>query len=227
MNNTLKRDMACIQELVGNSFTQTGGLVALADGGQMSPEKLQRRLEKTTEEFERATLELRRLCEQYAPGVGGYGAKPVVPPRSLIGHVDMLDHRWLHIQLNTLLPHCRYQAPTWLSDTIRRLLDDYERQGNTLPFLQQAFLIIDEHSSVDGRHVYDQDNKGWKAVSNAIKGRLIPDDDQYTLGVVLLSKRSEENICHISLVPRADAAEFLSLHSGEYAVSDFYGGEWS
>ncbi len=47
-------------------------------------------------------------------------------------------------------------------------------------------LIIDEHTAMEGRHIFDQDNKGWKAVSNAIKGRLIPDDDQHTLAVALL-----------------------------------------
>jgi len=36
-------------------------------------------------------------------------------------------------------------------------------------------LIIDEHCGIDGRYIFDQDNKGYKAVSNAIKGRLIPD----------------------------------------------------
>ena len=40
--NELKRDMARIQTLVGDAFNQTGGLVALSDGGQMAPEKLQR-----------------------------------------------------------------------------------------------------------------------------------------------------------------------------------------
>ena len=33
----------------------------------MSPEKLQQTLEQTMENFERSTLELRRLCEQYSP----------------------------------------------------------------------------------------------------------------------------------------------------------------
>jgi hypothetical protein len=223
--NRLKQDMARIQELIGNAFTQTGGLIALADGGQMSSEKLQRRLEKTADEFERSTLELRCLCERYSPGVGGYGAKPALSPQTPTGHVDMLNGRWLHIQLNTLLPHCRYRPPTWLSDTIRRLLDEYECGKGQLPYLNRALLVIDEHSDVSGRHVFDQDNKGWKAVSNAIKGKLIPDDDQYTLGVVLLSEQSKENICHISLLPQEDATEFFSLRSEHCHVRDFYGGE--
>ena len=38
-------------------------------------------------------------------------------------------------------------------------------------FFERAMLMIDEHTAMEGRHIFDQDNKGWKAVSNAIKGR--------------------------------------------------------
>ena len=37
--NDMKRDLIRIQELVGMAFSETGSLVALADGGQMSPNK--------------------------------------------------------------------------------------------------------------------------------------------------------------------------------------------
>ena len=40
--NDMKRDLIRIQELVGMAFSETGSLVALADGGQMSPNKLQK-----------------------------------------------------------------------------------------------------------------------------------------------------------------------------------------
>lgn len=219
----LKQDMTRIQELVGNSFAETGKLVALADGGRMNPERLQRTLEKTAGEFESAVLELRRLCEQYSPGSGGYGKRAQLPREEISGSVEKLGYTWLHIRLNTLLPHCRFQSPVWLTDTVRRLLDDYEAHGTELPHYQRAMLVIDEHSSIAGRHVYDQDNKGWKAISNAIKGRLIPDDDQYTLAVCLLSTQSTENVCHITLLDMADAADFLSLHSGDYALGNIYG----
>ena len=176
MSEGMKRDMARLQELIGDAFTKTGSLVALTDGGVMSPEKLQKTLEQTADQFEMATLELRRLCEQAAPGAGGYAKRPVLNPVRVTGSVETfgLDSGWLHIKLNTLLPHCRYQTPGWLTDTIRRLLDDYEAAGNTLPRFERALLVIDEHSDVSGRHIFDSDNKGWKAVSNAIKGRLIP-----------------------------------------------------
>lgn len=221
--NDFKQDMAQIQTLVGNAFTSTGGLVAMADGGAASNVKLQMKLEETMGHFEQATLELRTLCERNCPGTGGYGKKPLIPARQVTGLVEIIGYSWLHICLNTLLPHCRYQSPAWLSDTVRRLLDDYEAGGNPLPFYgKRALMIIDEHSNIDGRKIYDQDNKGWKAVSNVLKGRIIPDDDQYSLGVSLLSTRSEENSCHIILMDMADAGDYFALSAGDYAFGSIY-----
>ena len=171
------------------------------------------------ESFEKATLELRLLCERNCPGAGDLGRKPLAPKREVTGYVEKLGYSWLRIQINTLLPHCRYQTPAWLTDTIRRLLDDYESGGSVLPYYEQALLVIDEHADIADRRVFDQDNKGWKAVSNALKGRLIPDDDQYTLNVALLSTRSEETSCHITILDMADASDFFSLRSGEYAFN--------
>ena len=222
--NGLKQDMARIQELIGTAFAQTGYLVALSDGGMMSPEKLQQTLEQTMEHFERSALELRRLCEQYSPGVGGYGNRARAPAMEIAGHVEILCEDWLHICLNTLLPHCRFQSPNWLTDTIRRLLDHYEAQGKPLPRYKRALLVIDEHSSIGGRHVFDQDNKGWKAVSNALKGRVIEDDDQYTLNVALVSKMSKETACHITLLEQRDAADFFSRRSGDHGFGCLYDG---
>ena len=225
--SNLKQDVARIQELTAGAFQQTGGLTVLSNIEQPDAEKLQQMLEQTTAQFERATLELRRLCEKHSPGAGGYGSRPTAPRMEVDGYVEQFGYGWLHIQLNTLLPHCRYQTPEWLSDTIRRLLDEYESGGSVLPHFHAAMLVIDEHCGIDGRHIFDQDNKGYKAVSNAIKGRLIPDDDQYTLSLAMLSQKSELNICHITLLEQADAADFFALHSGDYARNDFYGGAWS
>ena len=176
------------------------------------------------EHFERSALELRRLCEQYSPGVGGYGNRARAPAMEIAGHVEILCEDWLHICLNPLLPHCRFQSPNWLTDTIRRLLDHYEAQGKPLPRYKRALLVIDEHSSIGGRHVFDQDNKGWKAVSNALKGRVIEDDDQYTLNVALVSTMSKETACHITLLEQRDAADFFSLRSGDHGFGCLYDG---
>ena len=107
------------------------------------------------------------------------------------------------------------------------LLDEYEACGKKLPFYSRAMLVIDEHTGIEGRHIYDQDNKGWKAISNAIKGRLIPDDDQHTLAVALLSTECfEHECCHITLLPLEDAHDFFAAHSSDYASQDFYSGQW-
>ena len=62
--NDARQDLIHIQELVGTAFSATGSLVALTDGGQMNPNKLQKTLEQTMDYFERSTLELRQLCER-------------------------------------------------------------------------------------------------------------------------------------------------------------------
>ena len=78
--NDLKRDMMRIQELIGNAFRQTGSLVALTDGGQMNPNKLQKTLEQTMDYFERTgtakTLRAvrtgkRGLCEKADSAIYG------------------------------------------------------------------------------------------------------------------------------------------------------------
>lgn len=214
--NGFKEDVARIQQLIGGSFNATGALAVLANGGQMQPTKLSKALEQTAGSFETAVVELRRLCEKYMPPVDSIGKKPAIPFREVTGSVELIEYQWLRIRINTLLPSAAYQTPLWLSDTIRRLLDEYESGGHGLPYYRNALMVIEEHSDVAGRRVFDQDNKGWKCVSNAIKGRLIPDDDQYTLGVALLSSRSSENACTITLLDSADATDFFALRSGDY-----------
>ena len=126
---------------------------------------------------------------------------------------------WLHIQLTPLLPHCRFAPPLWLTDTIARLLDQYEYSRGKLPLLDHALLVIEEYCDVDSRQVYDEDNKGYKAVSNAIKGRLVADDDQFSLSLCLLAQRSPEKACHIYVLPVHDAGDFFFMRSDHYPFS--------
>ena len=95
--NDARQDLIHIQELVGTAFSATGSLVALTDGGQMNPNKLQKTLEQTMDYFERSTLELRQLCERYAPGVGGFMHKPILPAVEVAGSVEEFGYGWLHI----------------------------------------------------------------------------------------------------------------------------------
>ena len=137
--NSMRKDVAGMMSQITDAYHQLGNLAAQTD-----PEKIQRALERTASQTERAALAVRKLCEKHSPGVGGYGSRPVLPQMEATGFVETLGYGWLHIQLNTLLPHCRYQPSDWLSDTIRRLLDEYEAGGSELPYFKRAMLVIDE-----------------------------------------------------------------------------------
>jgi len=59
---------------------------------------------------------------------------------------------------------------------------------------------------------------GWKAIPNALKGRVIPDDDQFTLGVCLLSTLDDNPTCHIYLVPQTELSDFFAMRQGDYPL---------
>ncbi len=218
-----KRDMLRIQALAGEAYAGANALTSFSEG-TADPAKLQRSLEEMLSQFEASALALRELCEAHSRNVESPFQKPTAPGIEITGSIDLIENHWLHIRLETLLPHCRYQPPAFLADTLRRLLDAFERGGQKLPFFQKALLVIDEHSRIGGRGVYDQDNKGWKAIPNALKGRVIPDDDQYSLGVALLSSWRPDNVCHITLMDMQDATDFFALRSEPYTMDSMYQG---
>ena len=200
-----KNGLLEIKNLLGQA-TAAAGIAAL--GGENAAAQLER-LNAALEHaavLSRNTLEQARPCAEFLQE-----GKPLAPRVDIGGTVRLLDGRWLHIRLDTLLPHCRYQVPAYLSDTITRLLDGFGQGGGKLPYYEKATLVIDEHCSRKTRTVFDQDNKGWKAVPNALKGRLFPDDDQFSLDVVLLSTESEKAGCDIYVMPAEDAGEFFEL----------------
>lgn len=200
-----KNGLLEIKNLLGQA-TAAAGIAAL--GG----ENVAAQLERLNAALEHAAVLSRNTLEQARPCVDFLqGGKPPAPCVDIGGTVRLLDGRWLHIRLDTLLPHCRYQVPAYLSDTITRLLDGFGQGGGKLPYYEKATLVIDEHCSRKTRTVFDQDNKGWKAVPNALKGRLFPDDDQFSLGIALLSTESEKAGCNIYVMPAEDAGEFFEL----------------
>lgn len=222
---SFQRDMQQVRALAEDAVSTAILLGAWTSEKELPPDKLQSLLERVSDEMEHATVTVRNLCERHCPGTGGYGKRPVFPAREIAGSVGKIGYAWLHMELYTPLPHCRYRAPLWLSDTIRRLLDAYETEGGTVPYFKDhVALIIDEHSNMDGRHIYDQDNKGWKAVSNALKGRVFPDDDQYSLAVILLSSRSNENMTHLTVMDLCDVGDFMNLRTSRHAPYSVYDG---
>jgi hypothetical protein len=210
-----------IQSAALDAYRLLGELASVStDANVESREKehFRRKLETAAAIYERGVIELREYCERYYAGLRDTdsrigGSKAPLPTLSITGKASVNEYGWLHITLNTLLPHCRYTTPLYLTDTITRLLDEYEARGKPLPRFDEATLIIDEHCDISSRAVYDQDNKGWKAIPNALKGRVIPDDDQFTLHVCLLSTRNPTLACHIWLIPRRDAGDFFGLKS--------------
>lgn len=209
MNEDFRNDVLTMNEYILNAHKEALRLKAIAEGAPTGSASLQKTLETAAAQFEFAVLEMRRICERYSPGTGGYPKHLLCNVEHPTGTVGLLEGRWPRITLNTLLPHCRYQTALWLTDTIRRLLNEYERGHGKLPCFPKAVMVIEEACDVGGRRIFDQDNKGWKAVGNAVKGRLVPDDDQFSLGLVLLSEYAQENRCSITLLPAEEAAEYL------------------
>ena len=214
----MKEAVKQLQALTYGAYQASGQVAALLSGAEHRPSALAEALERTAARMEQGTVELRALCEGCLPPVPAIGQKPAPPPLDAAGQIETNEFGWLHIRLHTLLPHCRFAPPLWLTDTISRLLDRHERRHGKLPLLDRALLVIDECCDVDARQVYDADNKGWKVVSNAIKGRLVADDDQFSLSVCLLSQRSPETACHIYVLPLADAGDFFFMRSDQFPL---------
>ncbi len=218
MTSDFRDDMKTIQSTIIEAQLMCGRILASLDtgsGGAM----LASDLDKMSAHFERSAVLLRNLCEKHRPESEFPDSKPALPAIRLTGEAEVNEYGWLHITLNTLLPHCRYQNPAWLSDTIIRLLDEYERSGRRkLPRIDSATLVIDEHCNIESRTIFDQDNKGWKAIPNAIKGRVIKDDDQFSLNIALISTKSDKPACHIYLFPSEDTGDFFSMKYGNYPM---------
>lgn len=191
-------------------LSQAEGRVKLALSGQTGG------LTDAQAEVEKAAIKLCQWNETNLSRPGEPQGKPTLPPSPVTGKIEVDHFGWVHITLNTLLPNCRYRTPEFLQQTITRLLEDYRQTRGKLPWFKKALLVINEHCDLQNRQVYDQDNKGWKAIPNAIKGVLVPDDDQFTLELALLSTLDQMPSCHIYVLPAAEADDFFALRAGQF-----------
>ena len=207
-----------IQEITFEAYKASGRIAVLLEESEAPTETLSKELERAASQMEHGAVEIRALCAAYPCPLQPIGHRPTVEPLEIAGRAERNEFGWLHIQLNTLLPNCRFEPPLWITDTVTRLLDQIERRHGKLPMLDNALLVIDEHCDIAARQVYDQDNKGWKAISNALKGRIVADDDQYSLSVCLLSTRTPERACHIYVLPIQDAGDFFFMRSDQYPL---------
>ena len=175
-------------------------------------------LEEAQTEVEKAVLALYALRESVQARPEEPRGKPPIPPSKVVGDIEVNYKGCAQKTNHTLLPHCRSKTPAFLQQALYRLMEQYQQNRGKLPCFEKALLVIDEHCNIDNRQIYDQDNKGYKAIPNAIKRILVPDDDQFTLSLALLSTLDEQPSCHIYVLPAEEASEFFALRDGQYGI---------
>lgn len=184
-------------------------LDALAQGFR-SPEKCNTLLDAAMRQVELCCIDMRVLCEKARPRLpnfrfdaGKYNHKTV------FGEVNLLDNGWLDIRLNALLPHCKIVGNTqYVANSIIRLLEGFQQDGGELPRYEKAYLAIVEYAPEDCSSAFDHDNKGFKGVINALKGRLFNDDNQFELALGLFTFVDDDPHCHIYVTPYEEAGDF-------------------
>lgn len=208
--NNLKNELKYVQEKVIRTI-QAISRVSMSES--VSASVLDKRLGDITDCLEEACVEARRTVEKYRPSLPFEGgAKEQSAVSKIAGEIEVTAEGWVHITLNTLLPNCRYKTNRYMHDTLMRLL---ESCPDTLPKFEHAFLAIVEYCDYESRTVFDQDNKAWKAIPNALKGRVFEDDDQFRLDIGLFTKMSENMSCQIYVIPEEQLNDFMYYLSND------------
>ena len=126
------------------------------------------------------------------------------------GSVKITREGWTVLRLDTLLQNARCRTTGYIENSLLILLKQWREGGGVLPWYRHAFVIIAEHSDRKNANAYDPDNREWKAVTNALKGVLFEDDDQFTISLILDTVPDGKGFTEITVLPYQDAAAFLS-----------------
>lgn len=143
----------------------------------------------------------------------GRQGKPLrLIPRSaeVTGSVKVTREGWTVIQLDTLLQNARRRTTGYIENSILELMKQWRGSGGVLPWYRHAFVVITEHTDRKGGNVYDPDNREWKSVTNALKGVLFEDDDQFTVSLILDTAPDGKCFTEVTVVPYHEAAAYLS-----------------
>lgn len=143
----------------------------------------------------------------------GRQGKPLrLVPRSaeVTGSVKVTHKGWTVIRLDMLLQNARRRTTGYIENTILELLKQWRGSGGVLPWYRRAFVVITEHTDRKSGNVYDPDNREWKAVTNALKGVLFEDDDQFTVSLILDTVPDGRGYTEVVVLPYHEAAAFFS-----------------
>lgn len=146
----------------------------------------------------------------------GKQGKPLrLVPRSaeVTGSVKVTREGWTVIRLDTLLQNARRRTTGYLENSILELLRQWRGSGGVLPWYRHAFVVITAHTNRKSGNVYDPDNREWKAVTNALKGVLFEDDDQFTVSLILDTVPDGRGYTEITVLPYYEAAAYLAGQS--------------
>jgi hypothetical protein len=73
--------------------------------------------------------------------------------------------------------------------------------------------IIEYRDSESSGGSYDHDNKGYRAVPNALKGRVFADDNQFAMSLGLFTvEDSDDPHCEIYVIDMEDIVEFSEMY---------------
>ena len=184
-------------------------LVAL-EQGYRSPEKRNTLLDAAMQQVELCCIDMRLMCEKArSKRIYPLTERGIYNHKTIYGEVNILDNGWVDIRMNALLPHCKVVGGTqYVSDTVIRLLEEFQKPGGELPHYEKVYVAIVEHAPEDCSGAFDHDNKGFKGVINALKGRLFQDDNQFELALGLFTLINEDPHCRIYVTPYEEAGDF-------------------
>lgn len=146
----------------------------------------------------------------------GRQGKPLrLVPRSaeVTGAVKVTREGWTVIWLDTMLQNARRRTTGYIENSILELLKQWRGSGGVLPWYRHAFVVITEHTDRKSGNVYDPDNREWKAVTNALKGVMFEDDDQFTVSLILDTVPDGRGYTEITVLPYHEAAAYLAGQS--------------
>jgi len=216
----IRKELDNIRGMIHKAYYQSSVLDTIVTAPCESNSQFSGELDKLVMDLEKTVMHARYLNEFCYMDIQPIEKKAMDYERHwsknmVRGKVEVDENGWLHIVLDTLLPHCKRGTNPWLRDTLIRLLYGFKQNGGQLPRFERAMLIINEHCDIKSRQVYDQDNKAWQVIPNVRKGLVIDDDDQFSLGVALVSTWDDNPACHIYVMDMIDAGTYFSLYLGD------------